>query len=153
MSRLGGGSSGFSLASFSISSNFLLSTSAWTLWSTTDLLKLSSRRPASPLKRATAASMSAIEGGFTCSLCRMTAEVAGSMCNSAWQHGHVTVIRFTFAIRIHVIKECQGGCMFAEFKKFIMRGNVMDLAVGVIIGAAFGKIVASLVNDIFMPVI
>ena len=43
--------------------------------------------------------------------------------------------------------------MFAEFKKFIMRGNVMDLAVGVIIGAAFGKIVASLVNDIFMPVI
>ena len=43
--------------------------------------------------------------------------------------------------------------MFAEFKKFIMRGNVMDLAIGVIIGAAFGKIVTSLVNDIFMPVI
>src|ERR1051325_7347741 len=43
--------------------------------------------------------------------------------------------------------------MFSEFKKFIMRGNVMDLAVGVIIGAAFGKIVTSLVNDIFMPVI
>ena len=43
--------------------------------------------------------------------------------------------------------------MFAEFKKFIMRGNVLDLAVGVIIGAAFGKIVASLVNDILMPVI
>ena len=43
--------------------------------------------------------------------------------------------------------------MFAEFKKFVMRGNVMDLAVGVIIGAAFGKIVASLVADILMPVI
>jgi large conductance mechanosensitive channel len=43
--------------------------------------------------------------------------------------------------------------MLAEFKKFIMRGNVLDLAVGVIIGAAFGKIVASLVGDILMPVI
>jgi len=43
--------------------------------------------------------------------------------------------------------------MISEFKKFIMRGNVMDLAIGVIIGAAFGKIVTSLVNDIFMPVI
>ena len=43
--------------------------------------------------------------------------------------------------------------MFAEFKKFIMRGNVLDLAVGIIIGGAFGKIVASLVADILMPVI
>ena len=43
--------------------------------------------------------------------------------------------------------------MLSEFKKFIMRGNVLDLAIGVIIGAAFGKIVTSLVNDIFMPVI
>jgi large conductance mechanosensitive channel len=43
--------------------------------------------------------------------------------------------------------------MFAEFKKFIMRGNVLDLAIGVIIGAAFGKIVASLVSDILNPVI
>ena len=41
--------------------------------------------------------------------------------------------------------------MFKEFKEFAMRGNVVDLAVGVIIGAAFGKIVASLVGDIFMP--
>jgi large conductance mechanosensitive channel len=40
-----------------------------------------------------------------------------------------------------------------EFKKFILRGNVVDLAVGVVIGAAFGKIVDSLVADIFMPVI
>lgn len=41
--------------------------------------------------------------------------------------------------------------MLNEFKKFIMRGSVLDLAVGVIIGAAFGKIVTSLVNDIIMP--
>jgi large conductance mechanosensitive channel len=41
--------------------------------------------------------------------------------------------------------------VFKEFKEFAMRGNVMDLAVGVIIGAAFGKIVASLVDDIIMP--
>ena len=43
--------------------------------------------------------------------------------------------------------------LFDEFKAFVMRGNVVDLAVGVIIGGAFGKIVASLVNDIFMPII
>jgi large conductance mechanosensitive channel len=41
----------------------------------------------------------------------------------------------------------------AEFKKFILRGNVVDLAVGLIIGAAFSGIVSSLVADIFMPVI
>ena len=41
--------------------------------------------------------------------------------------------------------------MMQEFKEFAMKGNVVDLAVGVIIGAAFGKIVASLVNDIIMP--
>lgn len=43
--------------------------------------------------------------------------------------------------------------MFKEFKEFISKGNVMDLAVGVIIGAAFGKIVTSLVDDIIMPII
>ena len=43
--------------------------------------------------------------------------------------------------------------MIKEFREFIARGNVMDLAVGVIIGAAFGAIVTSLVNDIIMPVI
>ena len=43
--------------------------------------------------------------------------------------------------------------MVSEFKTFIARGNVMDLAVGVIIGAAFGKIVSSLTDDILMPVI
>ena len=41
--------------------------------------------------------------------------------------------------------------MLNEFKKFIMRGNVLDMAVGIIIGAAFGKIVTSFVNDILMP--
>jgi large conductance mechanosensitive channel len=43
--------------------------------------------------------------------------------------------------------------MISEFKAFIARGNVLDLAVGVIIGAAFGKIVASLTDDVIMPVI
>ncbi len=43
--------------------------------------------------------------------------------------------------------------MLKEFKAFAMRGNVMDLAVGVIIGAAFGKIVGSLVDDVLMPVL
>jgi large conductance mechanosensitive channel len=43
--------------------------------------------------------------------------------------------------------------MFSEFKKFILRGNVLDLAIAVIIGAAFGKIVTSMVEDIIMPVI
>jgi large conductance mechanosensitive channel len=41
--------------------------------------------------------------------------------------------------------------MLSEFKTFIMRGNVVDLAVGVIIGAAFGTIITSLVNDVLMP--
>jgi large conductance mechanosensitive channel len=41
--------------------------------------------------------------------------------------------------------------MFKEFKEFILRGNVLDLAVGIIIGAAFGKIVTSFVNDVLMP--
>ena len=41
--------------------------------------------------------------------------------------------------------------MFKEFKEFILRGNVLDLAVGIIIGLAFGKIVTSFVNDILMP--
>jgi len=43
--------------------------------------------------------------------------------------------------------------MFQEFKEFIMRGNVMDLAVGVIIGGAFSAIVASLTGDVIMPVV
>ena len=43
--------------------------------------------------------------------------------------------------------------MAKEFKEFIMRGNVMDMAIGVIIATAFGKITTSLVNDVFMPLI
>lgn len=45
------------------------------------------------------------------------------------------------------------GKLLSDFKDFAMRGNVMDMAVGVIIGGAFGKIVTSLVNDIIMPAI
>ena len=43
--------------------------------------------------------------------------------------------------------------MWKEFKKFALKGNVLDMAIGVIIGGAFGNIVNSLVNDIFMPII
>ncbi|RRD40919.1 large-conductance mechanosensitive channel protein MscL [Leptotrichia sp. OH3620_COT-345] len=43
--------------------------------------------------------------------------------------------------------------MFKEFKEFISKGNVMDLAIGVIIGGAFGKIVTSLVDDMIMPIL
>ena len=42
---------------------------------------------------------------------------------------------------------------FKEFKEFAMRGNVIDMAVGVVIGAAFGKIISSLVDDIIMPLV
>lgn len=41
--------------------------------------------------------------------------------------------------------------MMKEFKEFVMKGNVLDMAIGIIIGAAFGKIVSSLVNDVLMP--
>lgn len=41
--------------------------------------------------------------------------------------------------------------MMSEFKKFAMKGNVVDMAVGIVIGAAFGKIVSSFVNDVLMP--
>lgn len=54
-------------------------------------------------------------------------------------------------IKTKEIKKAKG--IINEFKTFIKRGNVMDLAVGVIIGSAFGKIVSSLVDDIFMPLI
>ena len=46
-----------------------------------------------------------------------------------------------------------GGSTFKEFKEFISKGNIFDMAVGVIIGGAFGKIVTSLVNDIIMPLV
>jgi large conductance mechanosensitive channel len=47
----------------------------------------------------------------------------------------------------------RGDKMFKEFKEFAMKGNIVDLAVGVIIGGAFGKIITSLVNDIIMPLV
>ena len=52
---------------------------------------------------------------------------------------------------LYYIIERRFGLMVEEFKKFIMRGNVLDMAVGIIIGAAFGKIVSSFVSDILMP--
>ena len=50
-------------------------------------------------------------------------------------------------------KKKKDSSMLKEFRDFIQRGNVMDLAIGVIIGTAFGKIVSSLVDDILMPVV
>lgn len=47
----------------------------------------------------------------------------------------------------------KGSSAFKEFKEFISKGNIFDMAIGVIIGGAFGKIVTSLVNDILMPLI
>ena len=47
----------------------------------------------------------------------------------------------------------KGGKTLGEFKEFIAKGNVMDMAVGVIMGSAFGKIVSSIVSDILMPII
>src|SRR6266704_921126 len=46
---------------------------------------------------------------------------------------------------------CKGGEMLKEFKEFVMRGNVLDLAIAVIIGGAFGAIVNSMVSDVLMP--
>ena len=51
------------------------------------------------------------------------------------------------------VKEIKEIKVINEFKSFISRGNVVDMAVGVIIGGAFGKIVTSLVNDVLMPII
>ena len=53
--------------------------------------------------------------------------------------------------KVKELKNIKKGA--SEFKKFISRGNVVDMAVGVIIGGAFGKIVTSLVQDILMPLI
>ena len=90
MSRRGGGSSGLSLAFFSSSSNFFEST--WLLFfsASKDFWKASSRRPASPLSRWTAAARSSMGGGLTASWKVMTACVSGSTFRSAWQHGHFT---------------------------------------------------------------
>jgi large conductance mechanosensitive channel len=61
------------------------------------------------------------------------------------------MILFDSAKTKHIAKGVRG--MLKEFKNFALKGNAMDLAVGIIIGAAFGKIVSSLVSDIIMPVI
>ena len=53
----------------------------------------------------------------------------------------------------HDIKKKEGAFVLKEFKEFAFKGNVIDLAVAVIIGGAFGKIVTSLVNDVLMPAI
>ena len=52
-----------------------------------------------------------------------------------------------------IISKMKEGIMLKEFKTFIMKGNVFDLAVGVIIGGAMGRIVTSLVNDVIMPLL
>ena len=52
---------------------------------------------------------------------------------------------------VPVVAPVEGGSMLREFKEFAMRGNVIDMAVGIIIGAAFGAVVTSLVNDVMMP--
>jgi len=62
------------------------------------------------------------------------------------------VDKISFLIYIHLkIKTIMG--FIKEFKEFAMKGNVMDMAVGVIIGGAFGKIVSSLVDDVLMPLV
>ena len=61
------------------------------------------------------------------------------------------VSKKTKKVEIKELKKIKQGA--SDFKKFISRGNVVDMAVGVIVGGAFGKIVTSLVNDILMPVI
>jgi large conductance mechanosensitive channel len=69
--------------------------------------------------------------------------------------GQLRILRRTLAHRVRIagLQTQTEEHMWEEFKKFIMRGNVVDLTVGVIIGLAFGAIVTSLVNDIIMPII
>ena len=59
--------------------------------------------------------------------------------------------RHTATVRRTLVKQLGGARVFREFKDFIARGNVIDLAVGIVIGAAFGKVVTSFVSDILMP--
>ena len=64
-----------------------------------------------------------------------------------WHHVHAASVR-----GIWMIQPGENTMSFmSEFKSFAMRGNVVDMAVGIIIGAAFGKIVSSFVNDVLMP--
>jgi large conductance mechanosensitive channel len=63
------------------------------------------------------------------------------------------VTRYLQPLRISTHKEGSAMGMMTEFKEFAVKGNVMDLAVGVIIGGAFGKIVDSVVSDLIMPIV
>ena len=62
-------------------------------------------------------------------------------------------VRVKKLARVCYSSRTEFGTVLQEFKTFVMRGNVLDLAIGVIIGAAFGKIVSSLTDDIIMPII
>jgi large conductance mechanosensitive channel len=74
--------------------------------------------------------------------------VRGTIYHRLWLSAQVLIPRS------HLIAlENRGMSMSSEFKEFALKGNVMDLAVGVIIGGAFGKIVDSMVNDLIMPVV
>src|ERR1700747_3581501 len=55
------------------------------------------------------------------------------------------------SVQLRLASSKRRAIVLKEFKEFAMRGNVLDLAVGVIIGAAFGKVVSSLVDDVLMP--
>ncbi|HXE41725.1 MAG TPA: large conductance mechanosensitive channel protein MscL, partial [Candidatus Baltobacteraceae bacterium] len=74
---------------------------------------------------------------------------------SFFQFGEKLALAFFAATCLELIAQTQNQrnimSMLKEFKEFAMRGNVVDLAVGVVIGAAFGKIVTSLVGDVIMP--
>ena len=69
-----------------------------------------------------------------------------------WLFG-VLLFFLCLVIVLGLVMEVKCMSFFQEFKEFAMRGNVMDMAVGVIIGGAFGKITASAVNDLVMPVV
>ena len=69
------------------------------------------------------------------------------------QQSYKKVSIFAEVFKINLNKKISMSKILNEFKDFAMRGNVLDMAVGVIIGAAFGKIVSSLVDNILMPLI
>ena len=69
------------------------------------------------------------------------------------QQSYKKVSIFAEVFKINLNKNLSMSKILNEFKDFAMRGNVLDMAVGVIIGAAFGKIVSSLVDNILMPLI
>jgi large conductance mechanosensitive channel len=94
-------------------------------------------------------------------LARLPADppVARAFCRFAWGAGFLgtgTIIALRLGRSVAAplaATASQRGAMLKEFREFALKGNVVDLAIGVIIGAAFGKIVESLVGDIIMPLI